>query len=79
MFLPETLLSIVQCQGLESVCLTKSAIPDHDLLPAVECQCALGCTCKPGSAHFSHPHAPDFFFFKFQVIDPMIDGPRNPV
>lgn len=63
--LPEALLFVVQCQGLELVCLTQGAVPDNDLLTAVEYPRALGCTCEPGSAPFPHPQAPFFFFFNF--------------
>lgn len=55
MFLPETLLSVVQCQGLELVCLTKDAVPDNDLLTAMEYQRALDCTCEPGWEPFPNP------------------------
>lgn len=47
-FLLETLPSGAQHQGWELVCVTKGAVPDHDLLTAMEYQRALGCTCEPG-------------------------------
>lgn len=62
-FLPETLLSVVQCQGLELVCLTQGAVPDNDLPTAVEYQPALGLRVSRAQHPFpTHRH---LFFFYF--------------